>query len=184
MQRIVAPPGLPSGIANGNTSANQVLGQVEAGYRFDLAVPERTSITPFGQFQLASTNRLGFTESGSSVHNLAVASQVTTSVRTTFGADLAASLEVGRGTALDLGLRLGWMHEFADTARAMTAAFAGAQAAQFTVFGAASSRDSAVLGLSAVAALDERTSLFFAYDGQVGGGTDNHGLRAGFRLIW
>jgi outer membrane autotransporter protein len=61
MQRIVAAPGLPSGIANGNTSANQVLGQVEAGYRFDLAVPERTSITPFGQFQLASTNRLGFT---------------------------------------------------------------------------------------------------------------------------
>ena len=30
----------------------------------------------------------------------------------------------------------------------------------------------------------ERTALFVAYDGELGGGTDNHQLRAGFRFTW
>ena len=184
MQRIVAAPGLATGIANGSTSANQFLGQVETGWRFDLAAPARTSITPFAQLQVATANQSGFTESGNSAYNLTVAAQATTSVRTTFGADLAARFDLGKSTPLELGLRLGWMHEFADTARPMTAAFAGLTGSQFTVFGATPQRDSAVVGFAANSALDERTSIFLAYDGQVGGGTDNHALRAGFRLIW
>jgi outer membrane autotransporter protein len=105
-------------------------------------------------------------------------------VRTTFGADLAASFDLGGGTPLDLGIRLGWMHEFADTSRPMTASFAAAPGPQFTVWGATPQRDSAVIGFSAATAVGERTSLFVAYDGEVGGGTDNHQLRAGFRFVW
>jgi outer membrane autotransporter protein len=113
-----------------------------------------------------------------------VASQTTTSVRSTLGVDLAAGFDLGGGTPLNLGLRLGWLHEYADTARPMTAAFAAAPGGQFTVFGATPQRDSAVLGVSAVAAINERTSAFLTYDGEVGGGTDNHALRVGLRLIW
>lgn len=183
MQRIVAAPGLATGIANGSTSANQFLGQVETGWRFDVAAPARTSITPFAQLQVAAANQAGFTESGTSAYNLAIAQQTTTSVRTTFGADFAAGFDMG-GRPLEIGVRLGWLHEFADTARSITAAFAAAPASQFTAYGATPQRDSAVLGLSAAARLNDGVSLFGSYDGEVGGGTANHALRAGFRMTW
>ena len=183
MQRVISLPGNPTGLANGNTSANQFLGQVEAGYKFDLGLGTNTSISPFARLQVSSINQAGFTEYGGGLFNLSVASQTTTSVRSTIGVDLASTFMVG-GTPLDLGVRLGWMHEFADTARPMTAAFAAAPASQFTVFGATPQRDSAVVGFSASAALSDRTSLFVAYDGEIGGGTDNHSLRAGFKIKW
>ena len=105
-------------------------------------------------------------------------------MRTTFGADLGASFDMGGGRPLDIGLRLGWMHEFADTQRPITAAFAAAPVQQFTVLGATPQRDSAVIGFSAAAAITDRASLFASYDGEVGGGTDNHALRVGFRMTW
>lgn len=76
------------------------------------------------------------------------------------------------------------MQEFADTARPMTAAFAAAPTNRFTVFGATPQCDCAVVGFSAATALGDRSSLFVSYDGEIGGGTDNHALRAGFRLTW
>ena len=49
---------------------------------------------------------------------------------------LRHAVGLGNERTLDMGLRLGWLHEFADTGRPMTAAFAGAPANCFTVFGA------------------------------------------------
>ena len=183
MQRVISLPGQPTGLANGNTSANQFLGQIEAGYKFDLGLGSNTSISPFARLQIASINQAGFTEYGGGLYNLAVGAQTTTSIRTTIGVDLASRFDLG-GTLLDLGLRLGWMHEFADTARPMTAAFAAAPGSQFTVLGATPQRDSAVIGFSAAMALSDRTSLFVSYDGELGGGTDNHSVRAGFKIKW
>ena len=184
LQRVVSIPNLPTSIASGSTSANQFLGQIETGYKVGLGIGANASVTPFGRLQIGTVNQAGFTESGQSFFNLSVASQTTTSVRTTFGADLAASFDLGGGTPLDIGVRLGWMHEFADTSRPMTAAFAAAPGPQFTVWGATPQRDSAVIGFSAATAVGERTALFVAYDGELGGGTDNHQLRAGFRFTW
>ncbi|MPZ33966.1 MAG: autotransporter domain-containing protein [Rhodospirillales bacterium] len=184
LQRVVAFPGLSPAVANGQTSANQFLGQVETGYKFGLPFPANTSISPFGRLQIGTANQAAFTESGTSPFNLSVASQTTTSVRTTLGADFAASFDMGGGRPLDIGVRLGWMHEFADTARPITAAFAAAPVSQFTVLGATPQRDSAVVGFSAAAAITDRASLFASYDGEMGGGTDNHALRVGFRLTW
>ncbi|MPZ34035.1 MAG: autotransporter domain-containing protein [Rhodospirillales bacterium] len=184
LQRVINTPGLPTGIANGSTSANQFLGQIETGYRIGLDFPAKTSISPFARLQIGSANQAAFTENGASLYNLTVASQTTTSVRSTLGVDFAAAFDLGGGTLLDLGVRLGWLHEYADTARPLTAGFAAAPGAQFTVFGATPQRDSAVLGVSAAAAISERTSLYLNYDGEVGGGTDNHALRVGFRMTW
>jgi autotransporter-associated beta strand protein len=183
LQRVIAIPGLTAALANGQTSANQFLGQFETGYRFKLPFPVNTSISPFGGLQVGTSSQAAFTESGSSVFNLSVAQQNTTSVRTTFGADFAAGFDMG-GRPLEIGVRLGWLHEFADTARPITAAFAAAPATQFTAYGATPQRDSAVLGLSAAARLTDGVSLFGSYDGEVGGGTANHALRAGFRMTW
>jgi outer membrane autotransporter protein len=184
LQRVISIPGQAAAVANGQTSANQFLGQLETGYKIGLPFPADTSISPFGRLQIGSANQAAFSESGTSPFNLSVAQQTTTSVRTTFGADLGASFDLGEGRPLEVGLRLGWMHEFADTARPITAAFAAAPVQQFTVWGATPQRDSAVIGFSASAAVTDRASLFASYDGEVGGGTDNHALRVGFRLTW
>jgi uncharacterized protein with beta-barrel porin domain len=76
------------------------------------------------------------------------------------------------------------MHEFADTARPITAAFAGAPGNAFAVYGASPVRDSAVLGFFASTAIAEATSIYLRYDGQVGGGTDNHALNIGVHMTW
>lgn len=177
-------PGMESGSATGDTSADQFLGQVEAGYRIGLGLPADASITPFGRLQISSVHQDGFTEKGRSDFNLDVDSQTTTSVRTTFGADLAAGFDLGGGWPLDVGVRVGWMHEFADTDRPITAGFAGASGPEFTVSGASAARDSAVIGVSAATELAANTSLSVGYDGEVGGSTDNHQFRAVFRRSW
>ena len=67
---------------------------------------------------------------------------------------------------IDLGPRLGWLHEYANTARPITAAFAGAPAANFTVYGATPQRDAAVIGFQASATMAE-AQIFLRYDGEI-----------------
>ncbi|HTG06228.1 MAG TPA: autotransporter domain-containing protein, partial [Bradyrhizobium sp.] len=75
-------------------------------------------------------------------------------------------------------------HEFADTGRPITAAFAGAPGNSFTVFGATPARDAAVLGLQATTTIATTTQVYLRYDGGVGGGTDNHAINVGVRFSW
>ncbi|WP_428032927.1 autotransporter domain-containing protein [Ancylobacter sp.] len=184
LDRTISSPGLAAGIAKGDTDAGQFLGQIETGYTFDLDTPFKIAITPFGRLQVVSIDQDGFTETGSSLYNLAVASQSTSSVRTTLGADFTTRFDLGNGVPLDLGLRLGWVHEFADTTPAMTASFASSPAADFTVYGATRQRDSALVGLSAAVKLSDSSSLFASYDGEIGGGNDNHQLWGGLKITW
>ena len=94
-------------------------------------------------------NQNGFSEWGSANSlDLNVAQQTTNSLRSTFGAELAGAIGLGDTRTLDLALRLGWLHEFADTGRPITAAFAGAPSNAFTVYGATPQRDAAVIGFS------------------------------------
>ena len=85
---------------------------------------------------------------------------------------------------LDLALRLGWMHEFADTGRPITAAFSGGPAAAFTISAATPQRDSAIVGFLASTSVTDATQIYLRYDGAVGGGTDNHALILGVRFSW
>ena len=52
------------------------------------------------------------------------------------------------------------------------------------MFGATPRRDAAVLGFSAATNVAERTSIYMRYDGDVGGGTDNHAINVGVRFTW
>ncbi|MGU3495140.1 autotransporter domain-containing protein [Xanthobacteraceae bacterium A53D] len=182
MERILAVPGV-AGIANGTVSSNQLLGQIEGGYRFAIDGSLGSAITPFGRLQLVSYDQAAFTESGFSLYNLSVRGQSLTSVRTTLGADFATRLNVG-GTPLELAFRLGWVHEFGDTARPMTAAFAVGPLAQFTVFGAPEQRDSALIGLGAEAQILPHAAVFASYDAELNGGSDSHQLWGGIRFNW
>ncbi|MGU3492951.1 autotransporter domain-containing protein [Xanthobacteraceae bacterium A53D] len=184
LERRITSPGLTTGIAKGDTDAGQFLAQLEAGYSFNLGTPPGSAITPFGRLQVIALDQDAFTERGFSPYNLSVAAQSTTSVRSTLGADFTTRFDPGNGMPLDLGLRLGWVHEFADTTSAIRAAFASAPGASFTVSGAPLPRDSALVGLSAAVKVGNSGSLFASYDAEVGGGNDNHQLWGGFKFTW
>jgi fibronectin-binding autotransporter adhesin len=184
MQRVMAIPGLATRIASGQTGANQFLGQIEAGYRMGLLEAAQATLTPFVRFQTVAVSQNGFTESGAQSLNLGVAQQNTTSVRTVIGADLGANIPVGMARPLGVTIRLGWAHEYADTSRPMTAAFAGAPAVPFTVYGAQPLRDAAVVGLGLNAQIGASTSIYARYDGEITGRDDTHAISAGFRMTW
>ena len=184
LQRQISVPGLQPRTANGSTGANQFLAQVETGYAIAVYQPAAATLTPFARFQASSINQAAFSEWGANSLSLNLAQQTTTSLRTTLGADLAASLALGDTRTLDIGLRLGWLHEYANTARPITAAFAGAPSANFTVYGATPQRDAAVIGFQASTNVAAATQLYLRYDGDIGSGTDNHTLNLGVRLSW
>jgi fibronectin-binding autotransporter adhesin len=105
-------------------------------------------------------------------------------LRTVFGADLAGVIPLGSERSLALDLRLGWLHEYADTGRPITAAFAGAPSNAFTVYGATPQRNAAVIGFLASTAITEASQVYLRYQGEVGSGFDNHALNIGVRLTW
>jgi fibronectin-binding autotransporter adhesin len=176
MTRTIAIPGLAPRTAYGQTTADQFLGQLEAGWRFAVGPG---SITPFARLQGSTTSQAAFTETGADSLNLAVTQQTTNSLRTTLGAELQGQLG-----PVDMRLRLGWQHEHANVGRPMTASFAGAPGNAFTVYGATPQRDSAVVGFSGRTTIADMTELYARYDGEVGGGTDNHAFNVGLRMTW
>ena len=182
LQRQILIPGLQQRTATGSTGANQFLGQIEAGYKLGVYAPASATITPFGRFQISGVTQNAFSESGAQSLSLNVAQQTTNSQRTTVGADLATSIGLGNDRKLDLAVRLGWMHEFADTGRPITAAFGGAPGNSFTVFAAPPGRNSAVVGLSAIANIAAATQLYLRYDAEIATGTDNHAINLGVRF--
>jgi len=78
----------------------------------------------------------GFSETGADSLNLNVAAQTTNSLRTVLGGQLGGKIE-----KVDLIFRLGWSHEYANTALPVTATFAGAPSFTFTTFGATAPRE-------------------------------------------
>ncbi len=170
---MISLPGNPTGLANGNTSANQFLGQIETGYKIGLGLGANTSISPFARLQIGSINQAGFTEYGGGLFNLAVAAQTTTSVRTTFGVDLAGGFDIG-GTLLDLGLRLGWMHEFAGHRTAYDGSLRRRACEPVHRLRCHAAAGQCRHRLLCRDGPQRPHLLFVSYDGEVGGGTDNH----------
>ena len=68
-------PGLQPRTAYGQAGANQFLGQLEAGYRFDLGGAPGYFVTPFALLQGSTATQNGFTETGAQSLNLSVTQQ-------------------------------------------------------------------------------------------------------------
>ena len=67
----------------------------------------------------------------------------------------------------------------------MTASFAGAPSVPFTVFGAAPTRDGAVVGFSVSTAIAEAMGVYVRYEGTIAGQDfPSHALTAGLRMTW
>jgi outer membrane autotransporter protein len=184
LSRSIIIPGLAARTANGQTGANQVYGQLEGGYRFDIGTAADAFITPFARLQAYTGTQNAFTENGAQSVSLNVAAQTTNSFRTVFGAQIGGAMDLGWREKLAVQLRLGWGHEYADTNRPVVASFVGAPSAPFTTYGISPQRDSAVVGFSANTGIADATSVYLRYEGNISGQDSSHALTAGFRMTW
>jgi len=184
MTRQIVIPGLAPRTAFGQTGANQVFGQLEAGCRLDVGARADAFIKPFARLQAYTGTQNGFTETGAQSLNLSVAQQTTNSLRSVIGAQFGASMDMGWQNRLAMQLRLGWSHEYADVGRPVTAALSGAPASPFTTFGISPVRDGVLLGFSASTAVAEATSLYLRYEGLLAGPDGSQALTAGMRMTW
>jgi outer membrane autotransporter protein len=184
MKRQIVIPAFATFTAQGQSYANQFLGQIEGGYHIGVWQPAEAAVTPFVRLQGSTNTQMAFSETGAGLIGLNVVQQTTNSLRSTLGADLSGAIDFGWREKLAMRLRLGWQHEYADAARPVTAAFVGAPSIGFTVYGAESSRDSAVLGLAADTAVADGFRAYLRYDGDVSATANNHVLSAGIRMSW
>ena len=181
LNRSIVFPGVARG-ASGNPDANEVLSGVETGYRVPL--DERTAVTPFAALQGIVIFENGFAESGAGAIDLHVQGQTTASARSILGAELTHELPVGLAVPLQLTLRAGWGHEFANVSRRITASFDGLPGAAFTVDGARVPRDTAVIGIGASLTVQQSVDLFLRYDGALANGTSTQGATAGLSVAF
>jgi uncharacterized protein with beta-barrel porin domain len=184
LSRSIQIPGLAPRLATGQTGANQVYGQAEGGYRFDLGGPLASFVTPFARLQAYSGTQNAFTESGAQSLDLSVVAQTTNSLRTVLGAQLGGGVDLGWRDKLFAQVRLGWSHEYADVSRPVAVSFVGAPSAPFTTYGASPQRDGAVVGLAANTAVGDAVSLYLRYEGNFSGQDTTHALTAGVRMTW
>ena len=168
--------------ANGSTSSNQFFGAFETGYAFPVA--KATSLTPFLGLQATTANQAAFTETGAGELDLTVDSQTTNSVRSILGFQVDYAADLGFLGPMAFLARAGWAHEYADTARTVTASFAGAPGSGFTVDGAQMARNSAVLAVGATAKLTQALSFLLRYDGDVNGSDNAHAITGRLSLTW
>ena len=184
MTRQITIPGLAIRTAQGGAPSDQFFGQLEGGYKLELGGSAGAFVTPFARLQASTTTQQGFTETGADALNLTLASQTASSFRSILGARIGAGLDTGWHDKLNMAFRLGWAHEYADTAHPVAASFAAAPAASFITTGAATPRDGVILGLSADTRISDATSLYARYDGDLAGDTQNHAFTAGIRMVW
>ena len=126
LQRQILIPGLQQRTASGTTGANQFLGQAEGGYKLGVYAPAAATITPFGRLQLSSVTQNAFSNWAPARSASTWRSRPPTRCARRWAPISPVAIGLGNERTLDLALRLGWQHEFADTGRPITAAFAGA----------------------------------------------------------
>lgn len=180
MIRDMSLPGLP-GQARGSISGNQVLGSAETGYDFKL--PMGIVATPFAGLQLAAYTQNAMAETTGGPLALSVGQASASSVVSQFGGRFATDLHLA-GLTISTQAEFGWAHEYASTARTITASFVGAPSTPFTVSGAEAGRDHAIVGFGVATAITSNTSLFVRYDGAIDGSDNSNALSGGVRIVW
>lgn len=150
----------------GNTS--QVFGEIA------YAVPVgMVTVEPFAGLAWSDLRTRSFSESGGPT---ALAGQRQGTDVTTSTLGLRTSLDVGLGqTRGRIYGSLGWRHAFGRVAPRRTLAFDGGQ--PFTVAGTPLARDSALAELGVDVALSDNASIGASYQGQWGGGVQDHSAR-------
>jgi outer membrane autotransporter protein len=140
-------------------------------------------LQPLVALQYLYLRQNGFTETGAGAANLAVSGIDTHSLRIIPGVRLRRFFATPGGS-LTPEFRALWMHEFLDAASLVTTRFAATPGAGFTVRGADSGRDWALLGAGLNWQANQRLSLYAGYNLQINARQAFHLGSGGLQYRW
>jgi outer membrane autotransporter protein len=107
------------------------------------------------------------------------------SAQSTLAVNVQRAFAVGEAVRLTTRGRLGWSHEFADTAARVSAAFASLPGSGFGLDSAPIGRDAGLVGLAAdVNVRSWPVTVQVGYDGAFSGASKAQSFRAGVRFVW
>jgi len=151
------------GTARGDTEGGELNVLFGTGYDFKKGA---LTFGPTASFNYTYLGTDAFTESGS-LAPLNIHAGHGESLRTAFGLKASYDWKVG-GIVIRPELRAAWQHEYGDAVYALDSGFANGAGGTFTVHGSQLGRDSALLGAGFAVQLNDRTSIYSYYDGELG----------------
>ncbi|PIU08723.1 MAG: hypothetical protein COT28_00935 [Methylobacterium sp. CG08_land_8_20_14_0_20_71_15] len=172
---------LQPGGAQGSVSGDQFLSAGEAGYRF--AAAPGTVLSPFVGFQVNTFDQDRVREVGAGPFNLSIGPRDFLSARTLVGGRLETAVTLGT-TAVTLGVKAAFVHDFADVSRTISSAFALAPTVPFIVNGRRLDRDRALVGVGIGANLAPGWTGFVNYDAELASSDTIQAVRGGVRYAF
>lgn len=152
-----------------SASTAQIFG--EAGYRFSYG---GASFEPFANVAYVHLKTDGYSEFGGAAALMSGDSS-SSATFTTIGMRAETTVDLG-GMSTRLSGMAGWRHAFGDVTPFATHAFAGG--ANFTVAGVPVAQNALVLDLGATVNLTQNATLGVSYNGQIGAGFVDMGIKA------
>ncbi|GMG94315.1 outer membrane autotransporter barrel domain-containing protein [Cupriavidus sp. TKC] len=169
-RRSVAVAGMNDSL-KANADAGTAQAFADLGYRIDARA---VALEPFANLAYVHLHTDGFREQGGAAA-LQASGQNTDTTFTTLGTRVSTRLEFGGADVTARGA-LGWRHAFGDVTPLATLAFSAGGA--FTVAGVPIAKDSAVIEAGFDVKVGRTATLGLAYQGQIAGNAQDHGVQA------
>ena len=164
-------------------NAHSFGGRLESGYKFDVPF---VSITPYAALQMQQFRTPSYSEtaaSGSNAFALSYDAKSTTSTRTELGIWLDKMFALDRGNMLAIRTRAAWAHDHSSDQNT-SAAFQALPGSSFTMNGAATVPNSALLSAGAEIRLASGVSFGAKFDGELAAGSQTYAGTGTVRSVW
>jgi autotransporter-associated beta strand protein len=156
-------------------------GYLEAGYAF--GDPGRFEVEPLAALLYTHGAQEKFRERGAGSLDLEVARQDFDSLLSILGVRLRGNYPGGEVFRFLPFLRAAWQHEYLDVDHSVDARFTGARSGgAFTVVGAETPRDTALVGVGWDVGISDRSSFQVSYDARVNADFVEHAVSLGLRV--
>jgi len=154
----------------------------EAGYAFH---PRPiVAVEPTVSLRESHMRQNGYTESGAPGLDLTVGEQTSDSVVSSLGLRLSRLFQAKTSHPVELGVRTAWQHELADIKNLVSAQFADAPGAGFTVQSSPENRNAADLGLDIRVGLYKNLAVFSDYTATLSSDQNIQSILGGLSLRW
>ncbi|MCG7509060.1 autotransporter domain-containing protein [Mesorhizobium retamae] len=172
--RQVSFPGFTDSLTGDyRAGTTQVFGELGYGIKAG-----NIGLEPFANLAYVNVHTNGFTEQGGA-SALTVESGSNDVTFTTLGIRASTDFDLGTLKATVRGM-IGWRHGFGDITPTVSQAFTGSSI--FQIAGAPIAKDAATLEAGLDFAIAPRATLGVSYQGQLGSGASDHGVRADFSV--
>lgn len=160
-------------------NANNVAGQIEAGYRLGWIVP----FASIGVQAFATPSYREQSTAGASVFALAYESRTTVATRTQLGFRVDQVVAVGEDMTLRFRAKAAWAHDFSEVSR-VDASFQALPGTNFSVVGASRARDALLLSGGPEMQFKNGMSATASFETEQARGSQAYGARGQVRWTW